>query len=77
MRNVDRPQRMAVFFRDIEDFDQFQPKLKAKFMDGNDEMTEELLSDTKTIIRNALPSDNIFTYKVGEECSLFQGIHTL
>lgn len=64
MRNENRPERMVAFFRDIEDFDKFQSDLKAKFTDDNDEMTEKLLNDTKTIIRDKLPDDKIFTYKV-------------
>ncbi len=61
--NKNRPQRMAVFFREIKDIHDLDPKLKSKFSDTNDE-TLQLLNDTKTCIRNALPPENIFTYRV-------------
>ncbi len=62
-RNESCPQRMVVFFREIEDIDGMDPDIKKKFIDSNDE-GEQLFNDTKTDIRNALSSENIFTYSV-------------
>jgi len=61
--NENSPQRMAVFFREIKDLDDLDPKLKSKFSDTDDE-TRQLLDITNTCIRDALPADSIFTYRV-------------
>jgi hypothetical protein len=61
--NENCPQRMIVFFREIEDIDGIDPKIKKKFIDSSDE-TKTLLNDTKTIIRHALSPENIYTYSV-------------
>lgn len=65
--NENRPQRMVAIFREIEDLDQFEPNLKGKFTDENDPVIKDLLNDIKTTIRNALPKENLLTYKV---CSI-------
>jgi hypothetical protein len=61
--NESCPQRMVVFFREIEDIDDIDPTIKTKFIDSNEEV-EQLFNDTKTDIRRGLPSENIFTYSV-------------
>lgn len=62
--NETRPQRVVAIFREIEDLDQFEPNLQAKFTDENDAMIKNLLDSIKTTIRNALPKENLLTYKV-------------
>jgi hypothetical protein len=62
--NHNRSQRMIVFFREIEDIDNFTSQNKSKFNDINDEETRQLFKDTKSDIQNSLPSDNIFHYQV-------------
>lgn len=57
-------QRMLAFFRVIEDIDSFDAKKLKKFRDTNDNETQQLLTEIGTDIRNALPSENIFTYRV-------------
>ena len=57
-------QRMIVFFREIEDINDLDVKLKSKLSDTVDEETQHLLDDIKTCIRNALPPENILTYRV-------------
>ncbi len=57
------PQRIVSFFRDIEDMDQLDLKVKSKFIDTDHE-TEILLNQTKQIIREKLPLENQFNYQV-------------
>jgi hypothetical protein len=54
---------MIACFREVEDIDQFDAKIKSKFIDTTEE-TEKLFHDTKTAIRNALSAENILTYRV-------------
>ncbi len=61
--NEESSQKMAVFFRQIEDIDALDSKIKKKFVDTNDE-TEKLFNDLKTVIHHSLSQENIFTYSV-------------
>jgi hypothetical protein len=61
--NATSPQRMVVFFRHIEDLDQFESKMKPKFIDTDPE-TEILFDDLKNAIRDQLPAENRFNYRV-------------
>jgi hypothetical protein len=54
---------MVCFFREIEDIDQLDLKLKSKLIDTDDE-TEILLNELKSIIREKLPLENQFNYRV-------------
>ncbi len=61
--NTHSPQRMISFFREIEDMDELDLKIKSKLIDTDHE-TERLLNETKTIIREKLPLENQFNYQV-------------
>ncbi len=62
--NVLNPQRIISFFREIEDIDELDLKVKSKLIDTDDE-TERLLNEIKKIIiRNKLPLENQFNYQV-------------
>jgi hypothetical protein len=61
--NTNNQQRMIVCFREIEDIDQFDEKISSKFIDTTEE-TEKLFDETKTAIRDALSTENTFTYRV-------------
>jgi len=61
--NEKSPQRMVIFFREIEDIDEFSLNLKSKFIDINDE-TEQLFNELKSAIGNQLPPENQFMYRV-------------
>ncbi|CAF4105784.1 unnamed protein product, partial [Adineta steineri] len=56
-------QRMVSFFREIEDIDQLDARLKSKLADTDNE-TEVLLNEIKSNIREKLPRENQFTYRV-------------
>ncbi|CAF1169493.1 unnamed protein product [Rotaria sordida] len=62
--NKNQPQRIVAFFREIEDIDHFDSKLKVKFSDTNDEHGESVLTDLKTFIETELGPNNIFTYRI-------------
>ena len=62
--NQNRPERVAVFFREIEDIDQFEPESKSKFKDTTDDATEQLFTELRTTIKQALSPENVFTYQV-------------
>ncbi|CAF1181407.1 unnamed protein product [Rotaria sordida] len=62
--NKNQPQRIVAFFREIEDIDHFDSKLKVKFSDTNDEHGELVLTDLKTFIETELGPNNIFTYRI-------------
>ncbi|CAF2634560.1 unnamed protein product [Rotaria sp. Silwood2] len=61
--NAIDPQRMVAFFREIEDIDKLDVKLKSKLIDTDDE-TEILLNQIKLNIRENLPLDNQFNHQV-------------
>jgi hypothetical protein len=61
--NALTPQRMISFFREIEDMDELDLKVKSKLIDTDHE-TERLLNETKKIIREKLPLENQFNYQV-------------
>jgi hypothetical protein len=61
--NATDPQRMVSFFREIEDIDKIDVKLKSKLIDTDDE-TEILLEQIKSNIREKIPLDNQFNYRV-------------
>ncbi len=61
--NEKSPQRMVIFFREIEDIDEFSVNLKSKFIDMNDE-TEQLFNELKNAIGNQLSPENQFIYRV-------------
>ncbi|CAF4754750.1 unnamed protein product [Rotaria sp. Silwood1] len=61
--NITDPQRMVAFFRVIEDIDEFDVKFKSKFIDTDHE-TEILLNEIKSSIREKLPLENQFNYRV-------------
>jgi hypothetical protein len=54
---------MVSFFREIEDIDELDLKLKSKLIDTDDE-TEILLNELKSIIQQKLPLENQFHYRV-------------
>ena len=61
--NKESSQRMAIFYREIEDIQASSFNLKSKFIDTNSE-TEELFNDLKNTINNQIPAENQFIYKV-------------
>ncbi|CAF3802489.1 unnamed protein product [Rotaria sordida] len=54
---------MVAFFREIKDIDELDIKLKSKLIDTDDE-TEILLNQIKSSIREKLPLENQFNYRV-------------
>ncbi|CAF4251319.1 unnamed protein product [Rotaria sp. Silwood2] len=61
--NAIDPQRMVAFFREIEDINELDIKLKSKLIDTDHE-TEILLNQIKSNIRERLPLENQFNYRV-------------
>ena len=78
--NAIEPQRMVSFFREIDDIHQLDLPLKSKLVDTDTE-TELLLSQLKSSIREKLPLENQFSYRVcgdatyqtARSCLLSQG----
>jgi hypothetical protein len=72
--NAFDPQRMVLFFREIEDIDELDVTLKSKLIDTDDE-TEILLNQIKSSIQEKLPLENQFHYRV---CSneIYQTIYS-